>query len=81
MFNINHKRSPKSNQYFPTTESESYPSDDLRKLELKLNVAFNQYANLYYSGSAVCSVYLWDLEESITAGFAGAIVIKNSRIQ
>jgi len=64
-------RSPWSNSYDPPLDDGAVPSDELRKLEIEANAAFNQYREMYYEGG-VSSVYLWDLDH----GFAGVILIK-----
>jgi len=65
-------RSPWSNTYDPPLEDGASPSEKLRKVEMDLNSAFEQYVELYFE-SGVSSVYLWDLEDR---GFAGVILIK-----
>lgn len=88
-------RSPWSNQYFPAIPSDEapppFPSALLRQLEVKANESFDIYRELYYEGSGVSSVYLWDSGEdegeeeddddsndqnSIEQGFAGVVLIK-----
>ncbi|KAJ1741110.1 F-actin-capping protein subunit beta [Coemansia sp. RSA 989] len=64
-------RSPWSNQYDPPLADGSVPSEELRKLEIAANEAFNTYKELYYEGG-VSSVYLWDMDDS----FAGVVLIK-----
>jgi capping protein beta len=64
-------RSPWTNTYDPPFEDGNQPSDNLRKLEIDANAAFEQYRDMYYEGG-VSSVYLWDNE----FGFAGVILIK-----
>ncbi|KAJ1912818.1 hypothetical protein H4219_005459 [Mycoemilia scoparia] len=49
----------------------TFPSPELRKLEVSANAAFETYKELYFNGG-VSSVYLWDLED----GFAGVVLIK-----
>jgi len=71
-------RSPHSNEYFPYSEDGSYPPEELRELEIKLNKMFNLYKNAYYSLNAVSSVYLWNLGDSIEDGLAISVFIKNS---
>ena len=72
-------RSPISNKYFPETEEGAkYPSAPLRKLEETLNKMFKIYARLYYSPSTICSVYCWELGESLSEGYGVAVLIKNS---
>lgn len=66
-------RSPWSNTYDPPLESGAIPSDNVRKLEVEANLAFDQYRELYFEGG-VSSVYLWDLAH----GFAGVILIKKA---
>eukprot|EP00003_Mantamonas_plastica_P024015 TRINITY_DN441_c0_g1_i1.p1 TRINITY_DN441_c0_g1~~TRINITY_DN441_c0_g1_i1.p1 ORF type:complete len:272 (-),score=76.54 TRINITY_DN441_c0_g1_i1:665-1453(-) len=66
-------RSPWTNEYDPPLDDGAVPSDDVRKLEIVLNDAFNAYRELYYDGG-ISSVYLWDTDE----GFAGCILIKKS---
>ena len=71
-------RSPITNQYFPPTEDAKYPSAPLRKLEETLNKMFKIYVKLYYSTSTLCSVYCWELGESLSEGYGVAVLIKNS---
>ena len=66
-------RSCWSGNYDPPLEDGSQPSHNLRKLEVSLNDAFDEYRNQYYEGG-VSSVYLWDMDD----GFAGVILIKKS---
>ena len=66
-------RSPWSNAYDPPLEDGAMPSESLRKLEVDLNSAFDNYRELYFDGG-VSSVYLWDLDN----GFAGVILIKKT---
>jgi len=66
-------RSPHTNEYDPPIDDGAVPSDYLRKLEIEMNSAFNQYRELYFDGG-VSSVYLWDLDH----GFAGVILIKKA---
>lgn len=84
-------RSPWSNQYYPAIPSDEFPppflSPLLRQLEVKANESFDIYRELYYEGSGVSSVYLWDsgededendsnLQNSLKQGFAGVVLIK-----
>ena len=71
-------RSPLSNQYFPATEDGKLPSEPLRKLEELLNKMFKIYVRLYYSTSTICSVYCWELGETLADGYGVAVLIKNS---
>jgi len=66
-------RSPWTNEYDPPIEDGAVPSDYLRKLEVEMNNAFDQYREMYFEGG-VSSVYLWDLDH----GFAGVILIKKA---
>lgn len=79
-------RSPWSNKYYPLPNGDDdipppYPLDLLRQLELKANDSFDVYRDLYYEGSGISSVYLWDSAEddepdSLTDGFAGVVLFK-----
>ena len=71
-------RSPISNTYFPPTEDAKYPSAPLRQLEETLNKMFKIYVRLYYSTATLCSVYCWELGESLSDGYGVAVLIKNS---
>ena len=71
-------RSPISNTYYPPTEDAKYPSDPLRKLEETLNKMFKIYVRLYYSTSTICSVYCWELGDTLAEGYGVAVLIKNS---
>ncbi|OON14978.1 f-actin capping protein, beta subunit, partial [Opisthorchis viverrini] len=66
-------RSPWSNTYDPPLEDGAMPSENLRKREIEINAAFDQYREMYYEGG-ISSVYLWDMEQ----GFAGVILIKKA---
>ncbi|VDP10336.1 unnamed protein product [Soboliphyme baturini] len=64
-------RSPWSGLYDPPLEEGVMPSENLRKLEIALNAAFEHYRDMYFEGG-VSSAYLWQLEH----GFAGVILLK-----
>eukprot|EP00294_Goniomonas_avonlea_P004026 CAMPEP_0114554142 /NCGR_PEP_ID=MMETSP0114-20121206/8049_1 /TAXON_ID=31324 /ORGANISM="Goniomonas sp, Strain m" /LENGTH=267 /DNA_ID=CAMNT_0001739163 /DNA_START=12 /DNA_END=815 /DNA_ORIENTATION=- len=64
-------RSPWSNQYDPPLDDGIVPTDELRKLEITANEAFDQYREQYYEGG-VSSAYFWEND----GGFACCIVIK-----
>lgn len=66
-------RSPWTGKYDPPLDDGAVPSEWLRKLEVEMNDAFNQYREMYFEGG-VSSVYLWDLDH----GFAGVILIKKT---
>lgn len=79
-------RSPWSNKYYPAvsvSDDEApppYPSAILRELEVKANDSFDIYRDLYYEGSGISSVYLWDTAEdeepsSLEHGFAGVVLL------
>ncbi|KAF9974510.1 hypothetical protein BGZ73_002068 [Actinomortierella ambigua] len=67
----NSYRSPWSNEFDPPLADATYPSPNLRKLELAANDAFDTYRELYYEGG-VSSVYFWDMDP----GFAGVVLIR-----
>ena len=71
-------RSPITNTYFPPTEDAKYPSAPLRQLEETLNKMFKIYVRLYYSTSTICSVYCWELGDTLADGYGVAVLIKNS---
>ncbi|CAH8497325.1 unnamed protein product [Heterobilharzia americana] len=54
-------------------EDGAMPSEGLRKREIEINTAFDQYREMYYEGG-ISSVYLWDMDH----GFAGVILIKKA---
>jgi len=64
-------RSPWSNTYTPPLDDGIVPSDELRRMEIAANEAFDQYREQYYEGG-VSSCYFWDSE----GGFACCIAIK-----
>ncbi|ORY27540.1 f-actin-capping protein subunit beta-like protein [Neocallimastix californiae] len=66
-------RSPWSNNFDPPLQDATYPSDQLRKLEVQANEAFDVYRDLYYGGG-LSSVYMWDTEN----GFAAAVFLKKT---
>ncbi|ETN44594.1 uncharacterized protein HMPREF1541_10264 [Cyphellophora europaea CBS 101466] len=78
-------RSPWSNKFYPPLPAAeeadaTYPSERVRRMEVECNAAFDVYRSMYYEGTesegaggtAVGSVYLWDLDE----GFAGVVLLK-----
>lgn len=71
-------RCPHNNKYYPPIEDGKYPSKPLRNLEINLNKMFHQYTYLYYSNSAISSVYVYEVGNKIEDGFIVAILIKNS---
>ena len=71
-------RSPYSNTYFPPIEDAKYPMEPLRKLEETLNKMFKIYVKLYYSPSTICSVYCWELGETLANGYGVGVFIKSS---
>ena len=71
-------RSPFSNKYFPPTSDAKFPSPKLRALEELLNKMFKLYIKHYYSITTVCSVYCWELGDSLADGYGVAVLIKNS---
>ncbi len=74
-------RSPWSNKFFPELEEPHYPANEFRELEIKFNKIFSLYKKLYYSNSAVSSVYIYDLGETIEQGFICCLLIKNCNIK
>ena len=71
-------RSPYSNTYYPPTEDAKYPTAPLRDLEEKLNKMFKLYIKHYYSLTTLCSVYCWELGDTLADGYGVAVLIKNS---
>jgi len=70
-------RSPWSNNYYPEMDEGFLPSDRLRKLEVMGNALFDVYKKMYFSGSAVSSVYFFDTddEESTSKSFGACFLI------
>ena len=64
-------RSPWSNKYTPPLDDGILPSEELRKMEIAANDAFDQYREQYYDGGT-SSCYFWESE----GGFACCIAIK-----
>lgn len=71
-------RSPYSNEYYPPVNVAKYPPEELRKFEISFGSLVKIYTKLYYSASAVSSVYTWDLGDSITNGFGVCVLICSS---
>lgn len=78
-------RSPWTNEYVPQLPDGTKPSSRLRVLEEAANEAFSIYREMYYEGTGISSVYLWDLEDpnssSAIAGsgsFAGVVLLKKT---
>lgn len=69
-------RSPWSNKYDPPLPDGAVPTENLRKLEIQANEAFDIYRDLYFEGG-VSSVYCWDLD----SGFAAVVLIKKTQDQ
>lgn len=67
-------RSPWSNEYDPPLADGTVPSENIRKLEIAANEAFDTYRDLYYEGG-VSSVYFWNLDD----GFAGVVLLKKCK--
>ena len=70
-------RSPLSNEYYPKINDGYFPSENLRKLEEKLNKMFKLYAKNYYNENTIISVYCWEFGKKISDGFGVGILIKN----
>lgn len=66
-------RSPHSNEFTPHVPDAIVPSDELRKLEITANDAFDTYRELYFEGG-LSSVYLWEQDD----GFAGVVLIRKT---
>ena len=80
-------RSPWSNKFDPPLDESgvggvgaggsegagegAIPSERVRSMEIKANLAFDVYRELYYEGG-VSSVYFWNLDD----GFAGVVLLK-----
>jgi len=71
-------RSPWTNDYVPELPDGTKPSARLRVLEQAANDAFSIYREMYYEGTGVSSVYLWDLEDGSTSSFAGVVLLKKT---
>lgn len=71
-------RSPYSNEYYPPVNVAKYPPEELRKFEVSFGSLVKIYTKLYYSQSAVSSVYTWDLGDSITNGFGVCVLISSN---
>lgn len=80
-------RSPWLNEYVPKVVLDSndepppYPSQSIRQLEIKANESFDIYRDLYYEGSGISSVYLWDTSEdddetTALESFAGVVLLQ-----
>jgi capping protein beta len=70
-------RSPLSNKYFPPQPDGKLPSHPLRELEVSFNKMFSLYIHAYYSYNTICSVYLYEIGETIEDGFVIVVLIKN----
>ncbi|KAL8705344.1 MAG: hypothetical protein Q9201_001543 [Fulgogasparrea decipioides] len=66
-------RSPWSNEFEPEVEDAEYPSERVRKMEVRMGEGVEVYRELYYEGG-VSSVYFWDLDD----GFAGVVLLKKT---
>ncbi|KAL8714771.1 MAG: hypothetical protein Q9220_001284 [cf. Caloplaca sp. 1 TL-2023] len=69
-------RSPWSNEFDPVVEDPEMPSEEVRKMEVRMGEAVEIYRELYYEGG-ISSVYFWDLDD----GFAGVILLKKATPQ
>ena len=77
--------SPWTNEYVPPLPDGTKPSPRLRALEQAANDAFSIYREMYYEGTGVSSVYLWDLESTSSgsvggdnSSFAGVVLLKKA---
>lgn len=68
-------RSPWSNKYYPDQVDGNFPNERLRKLEIEINQAFDQYREMYFEGGT-SSAYIWE-PDTPNQSFAGVILIKN----
>ncbi len=68
-------RSPWTNKYYPALDDGFVPTPRLRDLEVEANQTFDSYREMYYE-SGVSSVYLWELDEDGSDGFAGCFLVK-----
>ncbi|KAK9468576.1 F-actin-capping protein subunit beta [Lipomyces arxii] len=66
-------RSPWSNEYDPPLQDGALPSEEIRRLEITANNAFDIYRDLYYEGG-LSSVYMWELDD----GLAGVVLMKKA---
>ncbi|GAB7341599.1 hypothetical protein MBLNU457_7804t2 [Dothideomycetes sp. NU457] len=66
-------RSPWSNEFDPPVDDAEYPSERVRKMEVRLGEGFDVYRELYYEGGT-SSAYLWNLDD----GFAGVVLLKKA---
>ena len=57
-------------------KSDTAALDPLRKLEVDMNNAFDQYRQLYYDGG-ISSVYLWETTDDVES-FAGSVLLKKA---
>ncbi|KAM3140157.1 hypothetical protein pb186bvf_007710 [Paramecium bursaria] len=64
-------RSPNDNRYYPELQDALFPSEQLRKLEIKANIVFAEYLKLYYEGGH-SNCYFWDQDN----GFASAWLVR-----
>jgi capping protein beta len=79
-------RSPWTNEYVPSLPDGTKPSPRLRVLEEAANDAFSIYREMYYEGTGISSVYLWDLEDPTSSSapgggsnsFAGVVLLKKT---
>ena len=70
-------RSPWSNTYFPTKESNKHLPKELRLLEEKINMMIKLYLKIYYGLNAISSAYITFTDESISNGFTCCVLIEN----
>ena len=71
-------RSTISYKYFPPTDDAKYHCAQLRALEELLNKMFKLYNKHYFLPTTLCSIYCWELGDSLVNGYGVAILIKNS---
>ena len=70
-------RIPGTNEYLPNINDGTQLKENFLELEIKLNKIFKTYTNFYYSHNAICSVYVYPIDENNDDEFVVSVLISN----
>ena len=71
-------RIPGTNEYLPQIEDGNLLKEKFLQLEIEFNKIFRIYTNFYYSTNAICSVYVYPIDENNDDEFVVSALISHS---
>ena len=71
-------RIPGTNEYLPQIEDGNLLKEKYLQLEIEFNKIFRIYTNFYYSTNAICSVYVYPIDENNDDEFVVSALISHS---